>query len=61
LQEGVATYSNGNWYKGLFKNNCKHGKGVYTWKDGSMYDGVFAFDLKHGKGLLKMHKDDAGK
>ena len=37
--EGVATYANGNVYKGAFKDNKRHGQGEMTFANGAVYNG----------------------
>lgn len=51
---GPATmfYSNGDIYKGYWKNDKRDGEGVMIWNDGSRYDGYWKDDMMHGCGKI---------
>ena len=34
-------YSNGEYYKGEFRDSCRHGRGSYTYLDGRVATGVW--------------------
>ena len=52
---GTITYSDGNTYKGSFKNNLRHGYGEFYWKeDGMVYEGEWRKGEMHGHGMLRM-------
>jgi len=37
--KGIYYYSNGERYKGDFKNNMREGKGIYYYSNGDRYKG----------------------
>ena len=37
--KGQLNYENGNFYKGEFKDDIKHGVGIYTWQTGKKIEG----------------------
>ena len=44
-------YSNGNTYKGMYKNDLKHGDGTFVWADsGATYNGAWVEGKTHGLG-----------
>ncbi len=47
----------GDYYKGEYKNNKKHGFGIYRWKNGTIYEGEFENDEKVGEGMLILEND----
>ena len=47
---GEIKFSDGESYRGGFRNGKPHGKGVYTWSDGQRYQGEFLNGDFHGKG-----------
>ena len=51
---GEHTSSDGETYKGNFKNGQKHGFGVSTFKNGSVYEGQFAENKPQGEGKLSL-------
>ena len=46
----MEKYSNGDEYKGEFKDGISHGQGTYTWKNGDEYKGEFKDGISHGLG-----------
>ena len=41
---GYFSYSNGDSYRGAFKNNKREGRGSYIFKSGSIYNGLWIND-----------------
>jgi hypothetical protein len=51
---GTLMYSDGNTYKGSFKNGLRHGYGEFYWKDdGMVYEGDWKNGEMHGNGVLR--------
>ena len=48
----------GNFYKGDFLNNMRHGKGTHTFSNGTQYKGYWKNDELDGYGVLKYAKGD---
>ena len=46
----MEKYSNGDEYKGEFKDGIRHGQGTYTWKNGDEYKGEWKDGIRHGLG-----------
>ena len=55
---GTIKYTDGNWYKGEFKNGFKTGRGEELMKGGTRYIGEFENDRFHGKGELVLPNGD---
>lgn len=49
----LATYPNGDSYKGDFLNGKPHGDGVYKYAHGDVYSGKFVAGVKEGLGKLE--------
>lgn len=49
-------YSNGDIYKGYWKDDKRNGKGVMKWNDGKVYDGYWKNDMMHGEGTMTSPK-----
>ena len=49
---GVRFSENGDYYKGGWMNNVRHGHGEYIWKNGSIYNGDFKNNHKEGRGQI---------
>jgi len=49
---GKYTYSNGDIYKGEWKQNQADGKGIMIYVNGETYEGEWKENKKHGKGIL---------
>lgn len=47
---GVWFNTNGDNYKGDWKNGKKHGQGTYIWADGRKYTGAWENDYRNGQG-----------
>ena len=47
------TFTNGDTYKGEWKDNKMHGKGVYQFSDGAIFEGYFQNGIKCGQGIKK--------
>ncbi len=47
---GSKTYSNGDKYTGIFKDEKRHGIGIYLYKHGDVYEGEFTDHEIKGKG-----------
>jgi len=45
-------YSNGDVYKGHYRNGMRHGAGVCKFKSGAIYKGEWRDDVPQGNGLL---------
>uniref|UniRef100_A0A8C3KR44 MORN repeat-containing protein 4 n=1 Tax=Calidris pygmaea TaxID=425635 RepID=A0A8C3KR44_9CHAR len=52
LTKGSFTYSNGEEYRGEWKEGRRHGVGQLTFADGTAYVGHFENGLFHGCGVL---------
>ncbi|KAF2974184.1 hypothetical protein EK904_013757 [Melospiza melodia maxima] len=52
LTKGSFTYSNGEEYRGEWKEGRRHGIGQLTFADGTAYVGHFENGLFHGCGVL---------
>ncbi|KAM6347957.1 MORN repeat-containing protein 4 isoform 1-T1 [Alca torda] len=52
LTKGSFTYSNGEEYRGEWKEGRRHGIGQLTFSDGTAYVGHFENGLFHGCGVL---------
>jgi|DEB0MinimDraft_12_1074336.scaffolds.fasta_scaffold45468_3 hypothetical protein len=50
--------TNGDVYKGAFKNNNRHGAGVCMFKSGALYRGEFRDDHPSGNGILYSGKNE---
>ena len=48
--KGVALYSTGSRYQGVWKDNLKHGNGTFYWPDGERYEGNYVNDKREGVG-----------
>ena len=48
--QGTYQYSNGDKYKGQWKNNRLDGQGTLTYLDGSKYEGQWKNNQRHGQG-----------
>ena len=48
---GEFTWGDGRTYKGMYKEDRKHGRGVFTWPDGRRYDGEWVEGKQHGIGM----------
>ena len=48
------TYSNGDKYKGAWKDFKRHGKGTFEWSNGNSYTGDWCDDKMNGVGILIM-------
>ena len=48
--EGVALYSTGSRYQGVWKDNLRHGDGTFYWPDGERYEGNYVNDRREGEG-----------
>lgn len=46
----MIKYTNGDVFKGEFKNNKREGYGEYKWNNGDMYKGEWVDDKCTGKG-----------
>jgi hypothetical protein len=55
---GIGIHSNGNYYKGDWKNNMRHGFGTLQFKNGDIYQGDFAFDKREGEGTIWFRNKD---
>ena len=53
----INYYSNGDFYKGNFRNGLREGKGTYFWKSGSSWKGSCDKGQLHGEGLYKNADD----
>ena len=51
--KGAYKWSNGDVYKGQWKDGFLHGQGIYKWKDGTVYDGQWKDGKKNGQGTEK--------
>jgi hypothetical protein len=53
-QNGQGTYihSDGDQYKGEWKDGRKHGQGTYTYSDGKRYEGEWKKGMRHGLGKV---------
>ena len=49
---GVKTWSNGDKYEGMFRDDKKHGQGIHRWPDGSIYEGSYENGKRHGRGKM---------
>ena len=49
---GIFTYSNGDFYEGMYENDLKHGQGTYNHKDGNRYRGAWFAGKQHGVGTF---------
>ena len=47
---GVALYSTGSRYQGVWKDNLRHGNGTFSWPDGERYEGNYVNDRREGVG-----------
>lgn len=45
-------YGNGDFYKGEWLKDKKHGKGFYKWENGNTYKGDWRNDKMNGKGIF---------
>ena len=45
-------FSNGEYYEGNFRNNCRNGQGVYYYANGDYYDGEWSSDKRIGRGKI---------
>jgi len=54
----IVNYSNGDVYKGEFKNGEKHGVGKLICNNGDVYEGEFENGKKHGVGKLICNNGD---
>ena len=50
---GVFTWESGNYYKGCYKGDERHGYGEMYWKDGSCYKGEWAGGIQNGHGRME--------
>ena len=48
--EGVALYSTGSRYQGVWRDNLRHGNGIFYWPDGERYEGNYVNDRREGAG-----------
>jgi hypothetical protein len=54
----MLNMENGDLYKGVFKNNMRHGYGTCKFKSGALFKGEFRDDLPHGTGILYSGKNE---
>ena len=47
---GAASFSNGDKYRGEWKDGKMHGQGTYTWANGNQYVGGWRNGKEHGRG-----------
>jgi hypothetical protein len=48
--QGCFKFSNGDVYRGTFKDNQRHGQGTCRAVNGDVYQGEWRFGLQHGRG-----------
>ena len=53
LSKKMGSHTNGERYKGSYKNGLKHGHGTWTHPDGDKYRGKFKSGFKRGNGVYK--------
>ena len=56
--DGIFFYSNGDKYKGEWKDDKRHGNGVIFYSNGHKYDGQWENDKKHGMGKFTWSNGD---
>ena len=49
---GTIIFTNGDFYKGLWKEDLMHGFGKYIQCDKGTYEGTFSYNKKHGDGCF---------
>jgi hypothetical protein len=45
---GVLAFSDGEDYRGAYRDNLRHGRGVDIYGNGNMYEGDYEFGYFHG-------------
>ena len=45
-------FTNGEYYEGNFKNNCRNGQGIHYYSNGDYYDGEWQNDRRIGRGRV---------
>ncbi len=56
--KGAASFSNGDKYKGKWKDGKMHGHGTYTWENGNQYVGEWRNGKEHGHGTKTFSNGD---
>ena len=57
----MYTWASGNYYKGNFLNDLRHGYGQMFWKDNSYYKGQWVNGIQEGEGEIKLRDGDCKK
>ena len=55
--QGLATYTNGDTYKGSWVDRKREGDGTYTYANKNTYEGQWADDEMHGGGVMTYAAD----
>jgi len=55
---GPYTWTNGNFYIGVWKNGKKHNFGTQVWASGSSYTGEWSEGKRHGQGTHTLYNGD---
>ena len=50
--QGVAKYTNGDLFEGIYNMGSKEGQGLYKFANGASYEGGYVGNVREGHGIM---------